>query len=127
MKHFRNRQECERKPYFLARSKILFIENNNFTQLRKEYKKREICLHPFFLSFFSLLLFWWLSLVKVSFYKLFQQGDDCVFKDFYATFFYDAQYVSWTDNGRSFHHSARGCQTAKRRVMGHSIEIFTGS
>ena len=31
LKHFRNKQKYGRKPYFLARSKILFIENNNFT------------------------------------------------------------------------------------------------
>ena len=30
MKHFRNKQKCEYKPYFLERSKTLFIENNNF-------------------------------------------------------------------------------------------------
>ena len=58
MKHFRNKQKCECKSYFLERSKTLFIENNNFTKLRKRYKKREICLYPpFSLSFFSLLLF----------------------------------------------------------------------
>ena len=58
MKHFRNKQKCECKPYFLEKSKALFIENNNFTQVRKGYKKREICLYPFFSLFlFSFTLF----------------------------------------------------------------------
>jgi hypothetical protein len=107
MKHFRNKQKCECKPYFLERSKIFSL---------------------FSLYIFTLFgSFWshWLSLVKVSLYKLTQQGDGCVFKDFYAISFYDAQYMSWTDNGRSFHHSTGGFQVVKRRVMGSSIGIFT--
>ena len=123
MKHFRNKQKCECKSYFLERSKTLFIENNNFTKLRKRYKKREICLYPppFLSLSFLFYSFWWLSLVKVSFFvfiKLTQQGDDCVFKDLCAISFYNAQYVSWTDNGRSFHHSTGRLSGSQKESYG---------
>ena len=135
MKHLEINKKCDRKSCFLARSKTLFIENNNFTKLRKGYKKREICSYPFSLSFFPFILFssalFWFLLVllalfaqdKFFFYiKLTQQGDDCVFKDFYAISFYDAQHVPWTNNSHSFHHSTGGFQAAKRRVMGIRLE-----
>ena len=76
MKHLEINKKCDRKSCFLARSKTLFIENNNFTKLRKGYKKREICSYPFSLSFFLFILFFffypfWFLLVLLA---LFGQG-----------------------------------------------------
>ena len=138
MKHFRNKQKCGRKPYFLARSKILLktITSHN---LEKDIKRGKFALILFFLSFSSLYTFflysfgsfWWLfwlfPLVNVSFFiKLTQQGDDCVFKDIYAISFYDAPHVTWTDNGRLIHHSTGGFQAAKGRGMGTRLESLQG-
>ncbi|ORE12556.1 hypothetical protein BCV71DRAFT_240026 [Rhizopus microsporus] len=38
-----------------------------------------------------------------------------------------AQYVPWTDNGRSFHHSTEGFQAAKRRIMDIRLESLQGA
>ena len=76
----------------------------------------------FFLSLFlSSLYFFLVALLMILlvllalfgqdtffFIKLTQQDDDCVLKDFSAISFYDAQYLSWTDDGRSFHRSTGG-------------------
>ena len=131
MKHFKKNVSVN--LIYLKGVKSYLLRTITSHKLRKGYKKKEICLHPFFslslsLSFFSLSLFLVALFGLGKFlYNLIQQGDDCVFKDLYAISFYDAQYMAWTDNDRSSYHSTRGFQAAKRKVMGHSIGIFTES
>ena len=128
IKHFRIKQKCERKHYLL---KTITSHNQE-----KGIKREKFAPIPFLsLSFLFILFlfysFWFLLAVFFGqgkfFFKLTQQGDDCVFKDFYAISFYAAQYVRWTDSGRSFHYSTGGFQAAKRRVMGIRLESLQGA
>ena len=137
MKHFRNKQKCGRKPYFLARSKILLktITSHN---LEKDIKRGKFALILFFsLSFLFILffiLFWFLlvTLLVVPFgqckffYKTYSARRWLCVQGYLCNLFLwcSTRDLDWQ---RSFDSSLNWrLSGSQRERYGHSIGIFTG-